>query len=98
MIDRSDLSAADLDRATFEAEKYSLGTTRTLEEFEDKSGVSFRTRTLSEKALAGGGHNPDIFADHLLSLISGFMNSGTTSNNKSATASSSDTNTPTAEK
>jgi hypothetical protein len=83
MVDLGQIDPSDLARATVEADRYTLGTSRTLEQFEDVSGVCFRQGTINERAKSGD-LAPEQFADHLLSILSGFIGTPSPSSSTSS--------------
>lgn len=73
VIEASILPPKDVEKAMFELEKYTLGTKRSLEDYERLSGVSFRSAALSDLATSGN-LSPDMFADNVLvSLLAGYL-------------------------
>ena len=69
MVSLTEIDANDTEVVTKELEKYTVGTVRSVEDFETHSGVSFKTGVISETAKSGG-LPPNQFADYVLSLLS----------------------------
>jgi len=65
MISREEITD---ERILIEFDKYSLGTVRTLEEFEKHSGVNFKEGKISEKARWGGLPKSE-FVEGLVDLL-----------------------------
>lgn len=69
MISLPEIDANDIEIVTKELEKYTVGTARSVEDFEKHSGVSFKTGVISDTAKSGG-LPPNQFADYVLALLS----------------------------
>ena len=73
MVKKEEVSVGDWAKATNELEKYTVGNTRSVADFEAASGVDFKHGELSD--LATSGNVPaDMFADNVLaSLLAGYL-------------------------
>lgn len=73
MVSKEEVPQYDWEIATKELEKYTVGSARTVSDYETASGVSFKQGQLTELATSGNV-SPDMFADNVLaSLLAGYL-------------------------